>query len=228
MDALLQDLRYAARQLRKSPLFSLVVVATLALGIGANAAIFSLMDQVVFRPLPVHEPDRLVLFDTPGPGSGSFHSNYDLTPVTLGFYSRLAEQSGVLANAAAYFAAPLNLAVGAETERVSGALVSGSFFDTLGLRPASGRLLGPQDDVTPGAHPVVVLSHGYWSRRFAAEAGIVGRELRINGVAMTVVGVGARPCLSGTGWKRRASTGSPPSRVSGMASAWSARGRAST
>jgi predicted permease len=190
MDELLQDLRYALRTLAKSPGFTLVVVLTLALGIGANTAIFTLMDQVLFRFLPVEEPGRLVVVDAPGPFSGSSHSHSDtLTPLAHPMFLELRDKTSVFSGVLAEFTAPLHVTVGAQTEEVDGVLVSGTFFDTLGLRPAAGRLLSPDDDRTPGAHPVAVLSHGYWTRRFAADPKIVGQTLLVNGQHMTVVGI---------------------------------------
>jgi predicted permease len=190
MDDLLPDLRYALRTLAKSPGFTSVVVLTLALGIGANTAIFTLMDQVLFRFLPVEEPGRLVVLDGPGPFSGSSHNHSDtLTPLSHPMFMELRDQSSVFSGVLAEFTTPLHVTVGAQTENVNGVLVSGTFFDVLGLRPAAGRLLTPDDDRTPGAHPVAVLSHGFWTRRFAADAKVVGQSLLVNGQHMTVVGI---------------------------------------
>jgi predicted permease len=190
MDDLLQDLRYALRTLAKSPGFTSVVVLTLALGIGANTAIFTLMDQVLFRFLPVEQPGRLVVLDGPGPFSGSSHNHSDtLTPLSHPMFMELRDKSSVFSGVLAEFTTPLHVTVGAQTENVDGVLVSGTFFDVLGLRPAAGRLLTPDDDRTPGAHPVAVLSHGFWTRRFAADPKIVGQGLLVNGQHMTVVGI---------------------------------------
>jgi predicted permease len=190
MDDLLPDLRYALRTLAKSPGFTSVVVLTLALGIGANTAIFTLMDQVLFRFLPVEQPGRLVVLDGPGPFSGSSHNHSDtLTPLSHPMFMELRDKSSVFSGVLAEFTTPLHVAVGAHTEKVDGVLVSGTFFDVLGLRPAAGRLLTPDDDRTPGAHPVAVLSHGFWTRRFAADPKIVGQGLLVNGQHMTVVGI---------------------------------------
>ena len=190
MDDVLQDLRYALRMLAKSPGFTLVVVLTLALGIGANTAIFTLMDQVLFRLLPVEEPENLVVLHGPGPFSGSTHNHSDtLTPLSHPMFMELRDKGAAFSGVLGEYTTPLHVTVGAQTEKVDGVLVSGTFFDVLGLRPSAGRLLTAEDDRTPGAHPVAVLSHGFWTRRFAADPKIVGQGLLMNGQHMTVVGV---------------------------------------
>ena len=190
MDELRQDLRYALRTLAGKPGFTLVVILTLALGIGANTAIFTLMDQVLFRLLPVKEPDRLVVVDAPGPSSGTTHNHSEtLTPLSHPMFIELRDKSGAFEGALAEYTAPLHVTVGAQTDQVDGVLVSGTFFGVLGLRPAAGRLLNEDDDRTPGAHPVVVLGHGFWTRRFAADPRVVGQSVLVNGHPMTVVGV---------------------------------------
>jgi len=185
-----QDLRYALRTLAKSPAFTLVVVVTLALGIGANTAIFTLMDQLLLRRLPVTDAERLVVIDAPGPFSGSTHANSWLTPVSHAMFEGLRDRSEVFSGVLAHCTTPVHLAVGGDTEAVDGDLVSGTFFDVLGLRAAAGRLLTADDDRRAGAHPVVVLSHGFWTRRFGADPEIVGTTVAVNGHPMTVVGVG--------------------------------------
>src|SRR5438132_5605250 len=190
LDDLRQDLRYALRTLASKPGFTLVVVLTLALGIGANTAIFTLMDQVMFRLLSVRDADRLVVVDAPGPGSGQMHNHSDtLTPLSHPLFVELRDRSGVFDGVLAEYTAPLKITMGNQTDRADGVLVSGTFFDVLGLRPAAGRLFTADDDRTPGGHPVVVLGHGFWTRRFAADPRIVGQGLLVNGQRMTVVGV---------------------------------------
>jgi predicted permease len=192
MDDLRQDLRFALRTLAKSPGFTLIVVLTLALGIGANTAIFTLMDQVMLRALPVAEPERLVVIDAPGTFSGSSHSHSDsLTPLSHPMFEHLRDQNTVFSGVLAHYTADVHLTVGAQTDDVNGDLVSGTFFDVLGVKPAAGRLFTAEDDRTPGAHPVVVLSHGFWARRFAADPKIVGAAVRVNSHPMTVIGVAA-------------------------------------
>lgn len=190
MNDLLGDLRYALRTSAKNPGFTLIVVLTLALGIGANTAIFSLMDQILLRLLPVAEPDRLVVLDAPGPFSGSTRNHSDtLTPLSHPMFEALREKNSVFEGMLAHHEAAVHLTVEGQTEAVSGDLVSGTFFQVLGLAPAAGRLFTAEDDLTPGAHPVVVLSHGFWTRRFASDPQAVGRTLGVNGHPMTVVGV---------------------------------------
>ncbi|MBP1634217.1 MAG: hypothetical protein H6Q10_791 [Acidobacteria bacterium] len=181
-----QDLRYAFRSLRHAPAFTLVVVLTLGLGIGANTGIFTLMDQVLLRALPVHDPAALVTIGTKG-------SNYGRTegPNTLSYpmFRQLRANNQVFSGMLARYGASLTMLVNNRAERVRGELVSGDYFQVLGLEPAHGRLLGPGDEVTPGGHPVAVLSHAFFTSRFGGDASIVGRQIRLNGHPMTVVGV---------------------------------------
>ena len=186
-----QDVRFALRSLAKTPAFTAVVVLTLALGIGANAAIFTLFDQLLVRLLPVREPERLVVIDTPGPWTGSTESYSEtLTPISHPMFEGLRDKATVFDGVLAHYAAPIHLSGDGTTESVSGDLVSGTFFDVLGLKPAAGRLFTPADDGAPGSNPIVVLSHGFWTRRFAADPSAVGRSVLVNGQPMTVIGVG--------------------------------------
>jgi predicted permease len=199
MDDFARDLRFALRALRKTPGFTAVVLLTLGLGIGANTAIFTLMDQILFRSLPVKAPERLVILDGPGPFSGSSHRHFEtLTPLSHPMFEALRDRADVFGGVLANYAVPLHVTVGGQTERVDGALVSGTFFDVLGLRAAAGRLFTADDDRTPGAHPVVVLTHGFWTRRFAADPKVVGLSISVNGHPTTVVGV-APPAFHGLG-----------------------------
>ena len=193
MEGLIGDIRYALRQLAKSPLFTGIVVLTLALGIGANAAIFSLMDQILFRELPVQEPERLVVLSAPGPNQGSRHQHSEVVdPISHPMFEDFRAQAKVFKGVLAYFPTSVHLSVGGDTERAEAALVSGSYFDVLGVKPAVGRLLTTDDDKSRGGHPVVVLSHGYWQRRFASDPGVIGKSVLVNGHPMTVLGVSAR------------------------------------
>jgi predicted permease len=190
MDGLRQDLRFAFRTLAGNPGFTGVAVLTLALGIGANTAIFTLMDQVLFRLLPVHEPERLVLLDGPGPFSGSTHSHSStVTEISHPLFLELRDKVDGFAGVLAHYATVVHLTEAGQTERADASLVSGTFFEVLGLRPAAGRLFTADDDRLPGAHPVVVLGHGFWTRRFAADPAVVGRSVQVNGHPMTVIGV---------------------------------------
>ena len=191
MDDLGQDLRLALRSFVKNPTFTLVVVLTLALGIGANTAIFTLMDQVLLRLLPVEDPERLVMLDGPGTSSGTTHRHYDtLTPLSHPMFEGLRDKNAVFDGVLAEYTAPLHLTVGSQTDAVNGVLVSGTFFRVLGVKPAAGRLLTDEDDRVPGGHPVVVLSHGFWTRRFGGDPKVVGQAVRVNDHPMTVVGIG--------------------------------------
>jgi len=185
-----QDLRFALRRILKSPGFTGVVLLTLGLGIGANTAIFSLMDQVLLRLLPVRNPEELVVLDAPGPFSGSTH-NYSatLTPISHPMFEALRDKNTVFDGLLAHCPAQAHLTANGETSSVDGDLVSGTFFEVLGLAPAAGRLFTPEDDRRPGAHPIMVLSHGFWTRRFAADPDVVGQSVLLNSQPMTVVGV---------------------------------------
>jgi len=190
MNDLGQDFRYALRTLAKNAGFTAVVIVTLALGLGANTAIFGLLDQVLLRPLPVPEPHRLVTLSGPGPFSGhtSQNSNWPI-PLSHPMLVALREQNTVFEGIFGHYNIGLHLTVGKQTENVAGDLVTGGYFETLRLRPAAGRLFTLADDRTPGGHPVIVLSHGFWTRRFAADPSVVGRSVVVNGHPMTVVGV---------------------------------------
>jgi predicted permease len=190
MEMLRQDVRFALRSFAKSPGFTSVVVLTLALGIGANAAIFGLMDQVMFRLLPVRDPGRLVILNAPGEFSGRTSTQSDnLTPISLPMYEGLRDHNTVFSGMLAHWLTAVHFADGPQTENVDADLVSGTYFGVLGLAPATGRLIGPEDDRTPGAHPVVVLGHRFFQSRLGGDPGVVGRSVRINGHPMTVIGV---------------------------------------
>src|SRR5262245_3959309 len=181
-----QDFRYALRTLISTPAFTIVVVLTLALGIGANTAIFSLTDQVLLRLLPVKAPERLVVFDGPGAFQGRTFNNGTFSyPMYRDFRDGNTVFEGVLAR----FPAPLTLVTDGQAERINGELVTGNYFDVLGGRPRIGRTFTPDDDRTPGGHPVAMLSHNYWMRRFAGDPTVLNRTITINGLAMTIVGV---------------------------------------
>ncbi len=149
------------------------------------------MDQVLLRLLPVENPGRLVMLDGPGTSSGSTHRHSDtLTPLSHPMFEGLRDRNTVFDGVLAHYSTALHLTVGSQTDAVNGALVSGTFFQVLGVKPAAGRLLTPEDDRVPGGHPVVVLSHGFWARRFGGDPKVVGQAVRVNGHPMTVVGIG--------------------------------------
>ncbi|HEX7485543.1 MAG TPA: ABC transporter permease, partial [Vicinamibacterales bacterium] len=187
MGSFAQNLRFAVRTLIKAPGFTFIVVLTLALGIGANTAIFALMDQMLLRALPVEDPASLVTLDAPGPNQGRIEGDHAFSyPMFVDFRDRNSVFSGVLAR----FPVFLTMLHENRSERVRGELVSGTYFEVLGVHPAAGRLFGPNDDVTRGGHPIAVLSNGFWLRRFGGDPAIVGKTIRLNGQPMTVIGVG--------------------------------------
>ena len=193
MNGLLQDLRCALRQLRKSPAFTAVAVITLALGIGANTAIFVLLDQVLLRSLPVKDPERLVLLRFTGADRGHVSSRTDdALYFSYPMYRDLRDRNSVFSGLIATDAAQVGVQWHNEPELVYAELVSGNYFDVLGVLSAAGRLFVASDDVVPEANPVVVLSFAYWQRRFGGDHGIVGQTILINGRPFTVVGVARR------------------------------------
>ena len=191
MNQLAQDLQFAWRQLRKSPGFALTVVATLALGIGANAAVFTLFDQALLRMLPVQRPKELVRFTWKGSFSGSMSSfggdsfNYFSYPM----YKDLRDQNQVFQGMLASDKASVGVSWHNLAENEDAEVVTGNYFDILGIKPALGRLFTQQDDTAKNANPVVVLSHNYWRIRFGASRDIVGQSILINGHPFTVLGV---------------------------------------
>jgi predicted permease len=204
MNTLLQNIRYAFRQLRKSPAFTLTVIVTLALGIGANAAIFTLFDQVLLRMLPVNRPQELVRFEWTGNFSGSASSfggglhNYFSYPM----YKDLRDQNQVFSDVVAADRAQTGVSWHNQAENKETELVSGNYFQMFGLKPAIGRLLTPQDDTAKNANPVAVLSYDYWKARFAASPDVVGQTLLINGHPFTILGVAPKNFSSAIGGYR--------------------------
>src|SRR3954465_4402668 len=174
-----RDLVYAARMLRKSPAFSLAAIVTLALGIGANSAIFSLVNATLLQRLPGAHPHRV---DYVFNGANWNVVSY---PEYAGVRDRVRNFDGV----AAWGGITASLNADREPDLVSGIIATGNLFETLGISAAQGRLLSRQDDVTPGAHPVVVISDRLWKSRFAGRADIVGHTIRLNGGLFTIVGV---------------------------------------
>lgn len=188
MGTLLQDVRYAARTLLKAPAFALIVISTLALGIGANTAIFTLMDQVLLRALPVRAPQDLVIVDFEGRNMGRVEGDKTFSYPMLQDLRQAQSVSGILGRAPV----PATLMVENRSERVRAEMVSGNYFEVLGVPAASGRVFARSDETTPDGHPVVVLTHAFWTRRFGGNPDVVGRTIRINGMSMTVVGVAPR------------------------------------
>ncbi len=187
MHTLWRDIRHGSRALRKNPSFAVVVVLTLGLGIGANTAIFSLMDQVLLRSLPVRDPASLVLFDGPGAFMGRTYNDHTFSyPMYTDFRDRGGDVfTGVLAR----FPTSMTVVWKGQAERAAGELVSGNYFDLLGIRPALGRVLTAADDRTPGGHPLAVLSYGYWMRRFGGDPAVLNQTINVNGHPLSIVGV---------------------------------------
>jgi predicted permease len=180
------DARFALRTLRKGPVFTAVAVLSLALGIGANTAIFTLLDQVLLRLLPVKEPQRLVLLSMKGMHYGS---NWGGNALSYPMYDDFRKNNHVFSEMFCRFPYHFSLSFDGQTERVAGELVSGTYFPVLGVGAAVGRTFTPEDDQTPGGHPVAMLSYAYWKSRFPGNEDIVGKTVIINGHDMTVVGV---------------------------------------
>src|SRR5437870_4871397 len=203
MAALWQDLRYGLRMLAKNPGFTAVAVITLALGIGANTAIFSLIDAVLLRMLPVQNPRQLVLLDWASHGwldgtvnglSGTWDhdKNGRLTSTSFSYpiYEQIRARNQVFSSVTALAGngSELNVGYNGQPGRADGELVSGTFFSTLGVQAILGRALTPDDDRI-GASPAAVISYGYWERRFGRDPGVVGRTISVNSVPFIIVGV---------------------------------------
>ncbi len=189
---MLHDVRFALRNLRRRPGFTATAVLTLALGIGANAAIFSLFHQMLLRPLPVENPDALVNLSTPGAKSGSTSCNIaggcDAV-FSDPMFRDLEKVQTVFTGIAAHRSFDANLAHDGETSIADGMMVSGSYFPVLGLQAEVGRLIGPSDDGTLGESAVVVLSHSYWQTGFGGDPSLLNNTLVVNGQPMAIIGV---------------------------------------
>lgn len=189
MNALWNDLRYALRMLRKSPVFTAIAVLSLAVGIGANSAIFSLVDQILIRLLPVKEPQQLVLLTMKGMHYGS---NWGGNALSYPMYADFRDNNQVFSGMFCRFPNYLSLSFGGQTERVAAELVSGSYFPVLGVGATLGRTFTPEEDKVPNGHPLVMLSYSYWKARFASDRTIIGKTVVVNGHNMTVIGVAQR------------------------------------
>jgi predicted permease len=188
--SLWQDLRYGLRMLLRSPVFTTVAVLTLTLGIGANTVIFSLVNALLFKPLPaVQEPDQLTYL------SGSYsYPQYEYLRDGNDVFTGLLAQGGTTS---------LNLNTGEDPELVTGELVTANFFAVLGVTPAMGRTFLPEEDRQPGAHPVAVISYGLWQRRFGSDGNIVGKTIQLNGQRFTIIGVMPRAFIGDEVGKQR-------------------------
>jgi predicted permease len=183
LETLINDLRYAIRLLWKSPVFTLAVMLSLALGIGANTAIFTLINAVMWRTLPVKDPETLVLL-THSRGS-TFTGGF-----TYQQYRIMRQQSGGFTELAAWSSARVNVSIDGNLEPTTdGQLVSGNYFSLLGVSPIAGRTISAEDDVVANGHPVAMISYGYWKRRFGLSPAVIGRAIAISGTRFTVIGV---------------------------------------
>ncbi|MEO8025210.1 MAG: ABC transporter permease, partial [Bryobacteraceae bacterium] len=174
MDRLLLDLRLAFRRLRQNPGFSVVAILTLTLGIGANTAIFSAINAVLLRPLPVHNSSELVTLNETLGGN---------TFPTLSYpnYRDMRDRNTVFSGMMTYRILPASLGLPGASQRVWGYLVSGNYFQVLGVNAVLGRVFTPDDDRKPGGHPLAILSYTMWQKRFGGDQGVIGRSAKFNG-----------------------------------------------
>ena len=189
LETAIRDLHHTLRLLSRSPAFTLVAVLSLALGIGANTAIFTLLDQLMLRRLPVKHPEQLQMIWTTGP---NFGSNQGSRASSYPMYQDFQQRAPAFSQVFCRYYSPLSISLGDQTERVIGELVSGNYFQALGIGPALGRVFSPEeDDRIYKGHPVVVLSHQYWVGRFGADTGVIGQKILVNNYPMVIVGVSA-------------------------------------
>jgi predicted permease len=184
---MLADVRLAVRSWRKVPSLTAIIIGSIALGIGANTAIFTLVDQVLLRRLPVKDPDAVVQVTKTGVTYGNNWG--DGSELSYPMYERFRDHNQVFDGVLGRFAATLNIGFGRRTERVLAEAVSGTYFPVLGIDAAIGRVLLPEDDRAPGAAPYVVLSHGFWTSRFGADRNVIGQPIVVNSFPYTIVGV---------------------------------------
>ncbi len=196
MRAIWQDIRFGTRMLAKHPGFTAIAVLTLALGIGANTGIFTILRQVVLQRLPVPHPEQLVLLYSPGPKQGHVSSDESGAPGDEGaesfsypMYANLRDRNSVFTGLAAKDTFSATLTYRGNTERARADVVSGNYFETLGVTAAIGRTFEPADTVAQGGNPVVMLSNGYWKSRFGSDPGVLNQGVLVNNRPMTVVGV---------------------------------------
>ncbi|HEY6392692.1 MAG TPA: ABC transporter permease [Bryobacteraceae bacterium] len=218
MGSLWNDLRFALRTLRKSPVFTVVAVLSLALGIGANTAIFSLLDQVLLRLLPVNHPEQLALLTIRGMEYGN---NSGGNAMSYPLYGDFAKSNSVFSGMFCRFPYNMSVSFGGRTERVDGELVSGTYFPVLGVGAAVGRTFMPDDDQTPGGHPLAMLTYSYWKTRFGGDPSIVGKTVIVNARNLTVVGV-ARPGFNGVELGRTTQIFVPMTMKAQMTPGWDA------
>src|ERR1700733_402824 len=181
-----KDIQFALRAFRKSPVFTAVALLSLALGIGANTAIFTLLDQVLLKLMPVKNPQELVLLHMEG-----FHygDNWGMNSLSYPMYRDFQDHNLVFSGVFCRFHTNVSLGFQGQTERIRGELVSGTYFPVLGVGAAIGRTFTPDDDRVPGGHPLAILSYSYWQSRFGGDPSLLGKSILINGHNFTLVGV---------------------------------------
>jgi predicted permease len=190
VDKLLQDIRFGLRMMARSPGFTAVAVLSLALGIGANTAIFTLVNAVFLQPLPVRDPSTLVsVFTTDEKNS---FAGISLLPTSQPNFTDIRNNSKSFAGMYAEEGFPAAVTIGKEAEEFGGDMVSGSYFDVLGVKPLLGRFFLPDEDSSTGSHPVMVLSYAVWQRKFGGDPNVVGREYMLNAHGFTVIGVAGK------------------------------------
>jgi predicted permease len=188
MATIVRDLRYSLRTLRKSPIFLAVAVLSLALGIGANTAIFTLINQLILQPLPVRNPEQLVMLAGRGRHYGG---NNGMDRLSYPMYQEIRDKNQVFSGMFCTYPSTVSASYQGGTELIGADFVSGNYFPVLGIGAAVGRVFTASDDLIQGGHPLAVLSYGYWRSRFGGDRGVVGKEIVINGRALTIIGVSA-------------------------------------
>jgi putative ABC transport system permease protein len=186
MAPILQDFRYALRSLRKSPVFLAVATLSLALGIGANTAIFTLIHQLILQPLPVRDPQQLVMLAGRGKHYGG---NNGPERISYPMYQEIRDKNQVFSGMFCTYPSTVSASFEGGTELIGADFVSGNYFPVLGVGAAVGRVFTASDDLIQGGHPLAILSYGYWRARFGADSGIVGKQIVVNGRALTIIGV---------------------------------------
>ena len=193
LETVLQDSAYVLRQFRRSPLFAIASILTLALGIGANTAIFTLVDQLILRLLPIKDPQQVVAVAARGQYYGD---NMGANVLSYTMYQTVRDRNQVFSQMMCHKSLQFTATVHAESDVLSGELVSGNYFPLLGIKAAVGRVFDANDDLHLNANPVAVLSYGYWKSRFAASDQVIGRTLLVNNYPLTIIGI-AQPGFDG-------------------------------
>ena len=187
MEKFLQDFRYGLRVLAKSKIFTIAVVFILALGIGANTTIFTILNAIFLQPLPMEKPSEIVsLFTLDGKNSTG---NRNTLPVSFPNYKDYRDQNTSFTAISAFAGASLSLIGQGEPRQLNGLIVTGNYFDVLGVKALIGRTFLPEEDQTPGLHPVIVLSHNVWKTQFGAKPEVIGSQITLNATSYTIIGV---------------------------------------